>query len=499
MKRTIISMILLGVWAVATLAGCAKDIENDQTTTKDVVTSSPISDRAASGAAVSGTAASAIPTNVVEEEEPVRKKGLRKKEITKQRYANDRNIYEGNRNDGIYQYDLTGKEEKFYNINREFDVDENSYSAPDVLWVDNDWIFFSCRMDQEYYEIWRVPLIQTKSKNRLDFKKKEKLVKVKEWEAFITKIENKIFYCADGNICMLDLNTKEKRKLDTERDDDEIFVFRDAEGNPFVQDGKAYYDASENKLYQVDLNRWEKKSIGMYSDGSIGTDGTTLYFMQEDDFDDRFFVKYDARTGKKKKMFSADKLQDRIEALELPVTESPVVSSSSEMHSVLSDRSKVEDIQIKSIFVQGNRLYLAVEVEYEGEHTYIDDDDFTVSYPGTYTRFLFSCKCSDGKGLRYEKKVTEYLWKHSIAYMDYYCSTESFRATFEATGDFTCLVDGCIVMHFNDKEKEGDRDEEDEHRFVMYDLSEGTFRKVKKPSDQYGYIKAIGFSYYEEM
>lgn len=487
MKRTIIS-ILLGVWAVTTLAGCAKDTENDRTTTKVVVTSSPIPDRAASGAAVSGTAASAVPTNVVEEEEPVRKKALRKKDITKQQYANDRNIYEGNRNNGIYQYDLTGKEEKFYNINREFDVDEYSDSAPEVLWVDNDWIFFSCDMDQKYYEIWRVPLIQTKSKNRLNFKKREKLAKVKYWEAFITKIKNKVFYCADGKICMLDLNTKKKRELDTGLDDRQISVVRDAEGNPFVQDGKVYYDVSEGKTYQVDLNRWQKKSIGWYSD--ICTDGTTLYFMQDDDSYNANFVKYDARTGKKKKMFSGDKLQDRIEDLELPVTDS----------SVVSDDSEVQDIQIKSVFVQGDRLYLVVEVEYESEETDEKDeyDEYDVyddiESDGTYARILFSCKCSDGKGLRYEKKVTEYLWKHSVAYDDSYAEL----LWTEATGDFTCLVDGCIVMHFNDKEKEGYREEEDRHRFVMYDLSEGTFWKVKKPSDEYGYIKAIGFSYYEE-
>lgn len=483
MKRKIIP-ILLGVWAVTTLAGCAKDTENDRTTTKVVVTSSPIPDRAASGAAVSGTAASAVPTNVVEEEEPVRKKALRKKDIRKQRYANDRNIYEGNRNNGIYQYDLTGKEEKFYNINREFDVDEYSDSAPEVLWVDNDWIFFSCDMDQKYYEIWRVPLIQTKSKNRLNFKKREKLAKVKYWEAFITKIKNKVFYCADGKICMLDLNTKKKRELDTGLDDRQISVVRDAEGNPFVQDGKVYYDESEGKMYQVDLNRWEKKSIGMYSDGNIGTDGTTLYFMKRDDYEDQIFVKYDARTGKKKKLFSGDKLLGRIEDLELPATESSVVSG----------RNEVQSIQIKSVFVQGDRLYLAVEAKYEGRHTYRGDDDFEDDYDGTYAGFLFSCKSSDGKGLRYEKKVTEYLWKHSIVYTDSFL--ESFRI--EATGDFTCLVDGCIVMHFNDEEKEGDHEEEDEHRFIMYDLSEKKFWKVKKTSDQYGYIKAIGFSYYEE-
>lgn len=474
MKRKFIS-ILLGVWAVTTLTGCAKDTEND------LLTTGAVSNSPAPGHAVSGMAVSAVPTPVEEEEVQERKSGLRKKEITKQRYANDRNIYEGDRTSGIYQYDLTGKEENFYNTGREFGMEELHDSATEVLWVENNWIFLSCQMN-EHYEIWRVPLIRTKSKNRINFKKREKLVKVKRWGAFFTKIEHRIFYCADEKICMLDLDTKKKRKLDTGLDDWEISVVRDADGTPFVQDGKVYYDESEGKMYQVDLNRWEKKSIGAYSDGSIGTDGTSLYFMQDN------FVKYNVRTGKKKKLFSRDKLQDRIEDLELPVTES----------SVVSDRSEVQHIQIKSVFVQGDRLYLAVEVKYEGGDTYrAYEDEYDTFYVGSYARILFSCKCSDGKGLRYEKEATEYLWKHSIAYDDSF--TESLWT--EVTGDFICLVDGCIVMHFYDKDardEEGYLLEEDKHRYVMYDLSEGTFWKVKKPSDQYGYIKAIGFSYYEE-
>lgn len=470
--------ILVGVWVMLTLAGCA---ENDQITTRVAVSRSP--NGAASGAAVSGMAASAAPAYVEDEEEQERQSKLQKKEIAKQRYANDRNIFEGDRIRGIYQYDLTGKEEKFYNTGREFGMEESDDSPTEVLWVENDWIFFSCQRDEECYEIWRAPLVRTKSKNRINFKKREKLLKVKRWGAFFTKAEHTIFYCADEKIGMLNLDTKKKRELDTGLEEWECTVVRNAEGIPFVQDGKVYYDEPEGKMYQVDLNRWEKKSIGVYSDGNIGTDGTSLYFMQED------FVKYNPRTGKKKKLFSGDKLEEMVEELKLPVTAS----------SVVSDSSEVQDICTQAVFVRGDRIYLVVEAEYEGEETdeegEFDDDDIENS--GSYARILFSCKVSDGRGLRYEKEVTEYLWKHSIAYDDSYA--ESLWT--EATGDVICFVDGCIVMHFYDENARGEEDdleEEDLHRYVMYDLSEGTFWKVKKPSAEYGYIKATGFSYYEE-
>lgn len=96
------------------------------------------------------------------------------------------------------------------------------------------------------------------------------------------------------------------------------------------------------------VKRWEKKSIGVYSDGNIGTDGTSLYFMQED------FVKYNPRTGKKKKLFSGDKLEEMVEELKLPVTASSVVSDSSEVqdictqavwkHSIAYDDSYAESL-----------------------------------------------------------------------------------------------------------------------------------------------------------
>lgn len=98
--------------------------------------------------------------------------------------------------------------------------------------------------------------------------------------------------------------------------------------------------------------------------------------------------------------------------------------------------------------------------------------------------------------MQYEKKLTVYLWGHSVSYLD---SSGEFLLE-ELTGDFSQQLDSCIMMHFYDKEiPDEDAYELEEHyRFVMYGLCDGTFWNVNKPSDAYGYMKALGFSFYEE-
>ncbi len=114
----------------------------------------------------------------------------------------------------------------------------------------------------------------------------------------------------------------------------------------------------------------------------------------------------------------------------------------------------------------------------------------------SFAEIMLSCRAEDGSDLRYEKSLTEYLWKHSVPYRD--ASGESLWE--ELTGSFCQQMDDCIVMYFYEEDKldEKNYDWEDLHHYVMYDLRDGTFWNVKKPSDAYGYIKALGHSCYEE-
>ena len=467
MKRNILFLIL-GISAVtAVTVSCGRDAA-DRT-----VSGGAVSGYAAENASASGTVVRTGENGSPSEET----------DITKLRYANDRNIFEGDKDRGVYQYDLTGKEECYYDLDLELRGKELSFTDPEVLWVDNDWVFISCHgydedygEDGEYYEIWRIPVVQKDEKRHLDIKSGENLVKVERLYALITKTDREIFYCADEKICRLDLQTKKVQQMDTGIQEFDIQIVRDANGIPFVQDGKAYYnDNMEGRMYQVDLEKWKIVRKGPYSDGTMVSDGASLYFRTEG------LIRYDSATGKKKTLISEEKLTEKIEGIDIP----QVKTGKKKKRGPVMD-----DYIIKSIYHREDRLYLAVEVSFESSGS--DDEDDS----GDYGELMLSCLASDGSGLRYEKVLTEYLWEHSTPYTDSYAET----LWGELTGDFSKYMGDCIVMHFYNEElpdETGEEDEEEHHRFAVYDLRDGAFREMDKPSAEYGYIKALGYSFYE--
>lgn len=462
-------------------AGCAKNTANDvadKGEKRDTASSNAISSSAISSSAISG---SAVRGDSVKEESV---SGISVHAAKKFRYANDWNVYEGNRDTGIYLYDLSGKKQKYYDVGKEFYEGEDDIYVGvhlEVLWVDNDCLFLSNYRNQEDYEIWLVPLKKKGAGKLPNFKRKEKLTEVMYWEGMIGKTKNKIVYCADGKICKLDLRTKKIQELSTGISGRNCSLVRDANGNPFLQDSKVYCnDDIEGDMYQIDLAKWEKTKFGWRSDGSMATDGNYFYYMQD------YLMKYNPHTGKKKKLFVGDKLFDKLQKLKAPVTKKGVIS----------DKSEVMEISVSNIFYYNKRLYLSVEVEYEGEDESEEDEseDDGIMNTGSYGKVMFSCLKKDGSDLKYEKSITEYLWKHSYTYTDSYA--ESLWT--ELSGDFAYLMGDTIVLHFYDKEKSKGADEEDKHRLVIYNLKDKSTRKIVRPSDEYGYLKAVGYSFYEE-
>jgi hypothetical protein len=249
---------------------------------------------------------------------------------------------------------------------------------------------------------------------------------------------------------------------------------RDGDGIPFVQDETIFYNDSMEGLYRVDLAKWKIIPMGKICDGTMAATGDSVYFRTEG------LMKYDAGTGKKEVLIPFEELAEKLENTDAPREHAGKKKTGGEMF---------DDYNVKNIFLQKDRLYLAVEVSYGvGEE---DDDD-----EGDFAEIMLSCRAEDGSDLRYEKPLTEYLWKHSVPYRD--SSGESLWE--ELTGNYCLQMDDGIVMYFYDEEipDEKNREWEDHHRYVMYDLRDGTFWNVKKPSDAYGYIKALGHSYYEE-
>ena len=397
-------------------------------------------------------------------------KKIQTDDIRTLRYANDKNIYLGDGDQKIYQYDLCGRRKKSYDLCKELGEKTDIYLT-EVLWVDKDGLFFSCFRGY-HDEIWYVPL--TRKKNGLKMKEKKKITSL---DCFVTKTENEIIYSQASKIYKMDMKTKRRQVL---RTDDYIMdcrIMLDRHGTPFVQGNKIYYTDDKDDMYQVDLEDWKPVYIGKKGRlmDCIETEGFNLYYRSQDEY-----VRYNFQTGKEIPLNISEKIGKEIDGLR--------ETWETFTHKVNWEKGWGVDIETFSYYE--NRLYLAVKV--------------TGGYDKWEARFMFSCQASDGSDLRFEKEVTEYLWKNSIPYKDENNDEDEVESCDpiiwdlkHVTGEFLYYLDGCIVMHFYDKEAEGDEDAH--HRFVVYDISTGTFRKVKKYSKEYGYFKALGLSETDDL
>ena len=475
MKRLIVLTVLCGIIFCACTAD--NNREGNSLSTGSSIENNTTGSAVAASSATSSTTEAAVKTDT--------SKKIQTDDIRTLRYANDRNIYAGNGRAGICQYDLNGKKEKQYDIWKELGVKKSDITKTEVLWVDNDELFFSYGRKYKYLEIWCVPLKQTGEKKRLNMSKKEKIDRVKDLDCLITKTSDEIIYCADNKICKMNRKTKRKKELYIGGDEiDPSWIMRDRQGIPFVLDNRIYYNnGSTDEMYQLDLESWETVSVGMDSEwcNYLETDGKNIYYKTY-----KNFIKYNVKTGEKVELFSDRKLWEEIDKVESQgVIFSNKVSWSYMMESHL----------IASYYYE-NRLYLVVQI---GED--LDSDEDGDEFDGDDVRVMFSCLASDGSDFRFEKEITQYLWENSIA-CNYYIvevGEEEKKTVYwhvgsvwEMTGEFLYFMDGCIVMHFYDEEAEGGLDER--HRLVVYDIRDGVSREVRKYSDEYGYFKALGFS-----
>lgn len=479
MKRNYLSVVL-GIFVVTVMAACGKNTAQNTVSHGGAVSNVSVSGSVTEDTFVSG---GVVSTDAINEssiqtgETKLESYGGTLGEIDHKtlRFANDRNIYEGDQDTKIYQYDLKGKEEYCYDMEKI----TGDYIYPEVLWVDNEWVFISCHIDQEYYEIWRIPVSKKNSKKRLLADKWEKLAEADRLDCLITKTDREIFYCADEKICRLDLKSKEKLELATGIGKWACSMARDSNGIPIVRDKKAYIqDGQKGEMYQLDLAKWEIRDIGAGPESNIGSDGTCFYYMTEEGL-----VKYNKKSDKVKTLFSREDLEDKIAGTKFPDTDA-----------ITAFAENMVDACVESVYCHQGRLYLAVKANCNGVEK--DENDYYLDYEGDFVRFMYSCSASDYSGLRYEKGITEYLWKHSKPYHDSY--EESMWA--EETGKFLYLMDGGIVMRFYDEELIGKRNYENVelYEFVLYDLDSGTFQKIKRNSKEYGHLRGFGFTFYEE-
>ncbi len=477
MKKIIIACIL----CIAIICSCTADKNknvSNRSTGSSIESNTTGSIATASGSMVCVTEA-AVKTD--------KSKKIQTDNISTLRYANDKNIYLGDGDQKIYQYDLCGRRTKCYDLCIEMGGKKKDYYWTEVLWVDNDSIFFSCYREGNNCELWHVPLSK---KKRPLMPQKERIAKVKQLDCLVTKTNEEIVYCADEKIYKVNLETKQKQVLNMGIGSHLSVwgIIKDRQGIPFIQNNKIYYKGNWSKMYQLDLEDW--KSIYIGEKGGVRDfvekEGSNLYFETQDEAPNhsyllKWFARYDLQSGKKVKLFSREKLRKEIKKSE--------ITWKSFAHKVNGEEGWGGfDIE-QSYYCEG-RLYVAVRI--------------TGEYNDWEAWLMFSCQALDGSGLRFEKEVTEYLWKNSIPYKDDVDGEEENTSCDpiiwdlkHVTGEFLYYLDGCIVMHFYDKKAKGDKDAH--QRFVVYDIDTRTFRKIKKYSKEYGYFKALGFSETSEL
>lgn len=491
MKRNFLSVVL-GICAVTVImAACGKDPAANTVSSGGAISGGAISGDAVSGDAINGIAVSGSSVQAEETKSENHKKILAN--IKKSRYANNRNIYEGDCSKGIYQYDLNGEVEYYYNMKKV----TGKYIYPEVLWVEDEWLFISCQGKSTHYEIWRIPISKTKSEKRLCVDKWEKLVEADHWVNMITKIGQDIFYYTNKKIYRLNLQTKARQELATGIS----YVDRDSNGIPFVQDKKAYIEDNKGTLYQLDLVKGELRELGEESQSRIGTDGVHLYYMTRDGM-----VKYNSKTGKRKTLFAREELENLIASTQFPEKENIIIYGD-----MMATGSYAT-----SVYYYQDRLYIAMEVYVDGEGNEEDmnDDEYDYDedlyFDGGWVRFLFSCSASDGSNLRQDKAATEYLWQHSISFLGGDDCCDDYEYILEKTGEFVCVMDGGILMSLYDEWYLDDERYQDIKsndyicalggllRYVLYDPDRGTFQEVQRNSVEFGQLKAFGYTLFEE-
>ena len=463
MKRLVILTVLCGTIFCACTAD--KNRAGNNLPTGSTIDSSTTGSIAAASGSMANVTEAAVKSN--------NSKKIQTDDIRTLRYANDKNIYLGDGGQKIYQYDLCGRRQKYYDMCSELGEKKTQFNLTEVLWVDNDALFFSCFRKNKYYEIWHIPLTRKKD---LRMSEKEKIAEMKDLDCFITKTENEIVYSSDGKIYKMDLKTKRKNILKMGTDSLDCEIYKDKHELPLVYEKNIYYQDDKLDTYQLDIKSGNTMFIGSKMGfWSIETDGVNLYLEAQEKF-----VRYNLPTRKKVQLFTEDKLVEEVKN----VKRRGEIFSSKEIWEDLE--YYWEDLEyynyIKAVYYYKDRLYVIVEVTRE---------DVWEAW------LMFSCQASDGSDFRFEKEISEYLWKNSIPYKTYYDMGESAYDLERITGEFLYFLDGCIVMHFYDQEAEGDEDAH--HRFVVYDISTGTFRKVKKYSKEYGYFKALGFSETDDL
>lgn len=310
------------------------------------------------------------------------------------RYANSDNMYNVN---GFW----SDTDEKDYSILIQMKPDGNVVDKIeiedllDVLWVNDEWIYYITETDGRKEELCRIPIEKTDRGDKLKVAEKEKLFEVDgEIANDLVVTDTSIFYgCSDGideeKLCRYDLDSGESVVLLEDEDVDSLILFN---GNdeylrelwPVVVANNLIVRTQRggvcDGLYTLDLESSELKNFysGLSNSwlDNIAQSGDNIFFMPD---------------KKRQQIYRFDG-----QKTECVLKKGELVEKMSEL-----DLSVEGEISITEIFSYKDRLYFFVTLEMESEPNR--------PYMINEVTSLLSAPVDNVTQMRHEEKLTDYL------------------------------------------------------------------------------------------
>lgn len=464
------------------LAGCggqsSRQGRDKSSISGTAVSGSVVSDSAVSAEAVSVSEGAVSGSAVLEQktsEGPAYEKTLFRK-IKEQPYANESHIFEGDKLEGIYQYSLTGEEEKYYKT--------GWLSCPDVVWVDNECILYFCDYDdsktpnQFYY----APLAGGKGKNQILLKQKVLLAEAGELSYFVAKRGDNVYFAKNEKLCRINIRTKKLEKLEM-GGAKYVQVLCDANGQPCIQNDKAYFQASDKNIYEYDLKQCRARRIGekLHKDYyaytlQIALDGQYMYYASEQMVDDDY--------------------GDEIIKVSLDTGEKNVLISDNELLQLIKKYGSKEFNEDKEFFGGSvirwkDRLCFVLTCHH-------DSEDSSLLYEEEHLVFL--CQAEDGSGIIFEKQMADFEQKQIKPFYGW----DVDDAWKVLNGSLVMILgENQFVVEYIEGEQDYDEttgttdDEETETRLLLYDAKTGQAKLIEEGMAEYGLLRASGYELYE--
>ncbi|MCM1244899.1 MAG: hypothetical protein NC293_04545 [Roseburia sp.] len=446
-KLLILCCIML---CAGVLTGCGGEYAG--LTEGDAVSGSAVSGEAVSGDAIKENAVSG---SAVENRDGKMSRKEAGQDMSRHRFCTDTNLYYVSENEEkLMQARGDGTHGKCI---REWPLKKNEEIMVEVVYADENWLYYDVNFDWEYEVTYRAPIEKdAKGQDVVQFSKEEELVRD---ELLIPRYADSDYYFYedyDDNVVKYDLKRKEKVSE------------TNLMGEIFRVKGH-YVMADENMIYsqKTDSGQWEELSdyTGWSSD---------VWMIAQRDEEEIFYPRY----------VTIGKLDLRIEIMRYDGTQVQNFVTWEQLDHAAKEATGVEKLDVcrlNNIFWQEGRLYLQMQTGWMEGKTY------HMGY------MIFSKGEKEGaSGLRYEKELTEcmksYVKERSGKWTDIDEDApedgETVFVEHMLVNEAQCIAmaEGNAYLSLFDYDK-------DKGRVACYDLFTGKFQWISKKDPEFHMLK----------